>query len=120
VFLAAGYYRPRFRQRLLREGLAADLLHAVVNGVLLDLVLGWLLRSIALGLEPIGAHWLRVLSAAPLWQQGIVLLIAGDLLKWVTHRAQHAIPLLWRLRRLHHSTQELDALSHARSHPWRH
>ena len=117
-FLAAGYYRPRFRQRLLREGLAADLLHAFVNGVLLDIALAFLLRSIALGLAQVtDGHWLRVLSDTPLWQQALVLLVAGDLLKWLTHRLQHAIPLLWRLHRLHHSSQELDALSHARSHP---
>src|SRR5690349_14286578 len=36
--------------------------------------------------------------------------LAGDFLKWLTHRMQHAIPVLWRLHRLHHSTQELDSL----------
>ena len=98
--------------------MAADLLHALVNGVLLDVLLAFLLRNIALGLEQsLGTSWLRLLSGAPLWQQAIILLVAGDFLKWLTHRLQHAIPALWRLHRLHHSSQELDALSHARSHP---
>jgi sterol desaturase/sphingolipid hydroxylase (fatty acid hydroxylase superfamily) len=116
--LAAGHYWPRFPQRLLRDGWVADLLHALVNGVVLHLILAAFLRNLSFGIDQsLGSQYLRVLSMMPLWGQGVVLLIAGDLLKWVTHRVQHAIPALWRLHRLHHSSRELDALSHGREHP---
>lgn len=45
---------------------------------------------------------------------GIVLL---DLLIYWQHRATHALPVLWRLHRVHHADPELDATSGFRFHP---
>src|SRR5262245_32704591 len=36
-------------------------------------------------------------------------LIIGDLFYYWMHRAQHAVPLLWRFHSLHHSITELNA-----------
>lgn len=118
ALLAAGHVRPRVRQPLIREGFAADLTHALVNGVLLDLPVALALRAVAAGLEDaLGARADQPLTHAPLWQQAIVFLLVGDLLKWSIHALHHHVPILWRLHQVHHSTRQMDALSHARSHP---
>jgi len=115
-FLGAGHLRPRFVQPLIRRGFATDLTHAAVNGVALEVPLAWLLRH----LQEQAASFLSTTAGGndfPFWQQGLVLFLGGDFLKWLTHRMQHAVPALWRLHRLHHSSEQLDSLSHARSHP---
>jgi len=109
MFLAAGHFRPLFQQPLLRAGLRADLTHAIVNGVLLDLPMALILRAATPGAF--------LLADAPLWQQIVVFLFVGDLLKWSIHMLHHRVPFLWRLHQVHHSTRQMDALSHARSHP---
>src|SRR4051794_18625290 len=62
-----------------------------------------------LGLVP--ALGLPGWAAIPL---SVVLL---DLLIYWQHRVTHAVPLLWRLHRVHHADPELDATSALRFHP---
>jgi sterol desaturase/sphingolipid hydroxylase (fatty acid hydroxylase superfamily) len=118
LFLWLGYRHPRFKQPVLRSGLVADVQHALVNGILLDFPIAVTLKWITVGLgqsPATGAPGL--LADEPLWLQAGVFLVVGDLVKWVLHMLQHHVPLLWRFHRLHHSTEQLDAISHARAHP---
>jgi sterol desaturase/sphingolipid hydroxylase (fatty acid hydroxylase superfamily) len=46
-----------------------------------------------------------------------VVLLAGDLLAYLIHRAQHAIPVLWAMHSLHHSAASLTLVTGAR-HFW--
>jgi sterol desaturase/sphingolipid hydroxylase (fatty acid hydroxylase superfamily) len=118
LFLILGYRHPRVQQPALRSGLVADLLHAVVNGVLLDLPIALALQSISIGMEQgLGVHAVRLLADRALWLQAAVFLLVGDLVKWTLHMLHHRVPLLWKLHRVHHSTEQMDALSYARSHP---
>jgi hypothetical protein len=66
ALLAAGHVRPRVRQPLLRDGFAADLTHAIVNGVMLDLPLA-LARRVVVE-DALGATRYQPLITAPLWQ----------------------------------------------------
>jgi sterol desaturase/sphingolipid hydroxylase (fatty acid hydroxylase superfamily) len=118
LFLALGYWHPRFRQPVFRSGLVADVLHALVNGVLLDLPIGAALQWITTGVGQVpGMGVPRLLANEPLWLQAAVFLLVGDLVKWLLHLLQHYVPPLWRLHRVHHSTEQLDAISYARTHP---
>jgi sterol desaturase/sphingolipid hydroxylase (fatty acid hydroxylase superfamily) len=49
--------------------------------------------------------------------QALVLVVAGDLVGYGYHRASHAVPLLWRFHRVHHSAPHLDWLAAHREHP---
>jgi sterol desaturase/sphingolipid hydroxylase (fatty acid hydroxylase superfamily) len=40
-----------------------------------------------------------------------------DLMSYLMHRAQHAVPLLWRLHALHHSDPDVDWSTGVRNHP---
>jgi len=45
---------------------------------------------------------------------GVLLL---DLINYAVHRFMHAVPLLWRLHRVHHSDVDMNASTHFRQHP---
>lgn len=54
---------------------------------------------------------------APVWLAVPVSVLLLDLLIYWQHRVTHAVPLLWRLHRVHHADPELDATSGLRFHP---
>ena len=47
----------------------------------------------------------------------VVSLVALDLAIWLQHRLFHAVPLLWRLHRVHHADLDFDVTTGARFHP---
>jgi sterol desaturase/sphingolipid hydroxylase (fatty acid hydroxylase superfamily) len=47
----------------------------------------------------------------------VLSLVALDLAIWLQHRLFHAVPLLWRLHRLHHADLDFDVTTGARFHP---
>jgi sterol desaturase/sphingolipid hydroxylase (fatty acid hydroxylase superfamily) len=49
--------------------------------------------------------------------QAAVVLVLGDLLVYVWHRACHRVPLLWRFHAVHHSSESLDWIAAFREHP---
>lgn len=89
--------------------------------VLLDTLLArWLLPAGAVG----AALWARAhgiglfnLLGWPLWLEFGLALVLLDLAIYWQHRLLHAIPLLWRLHRVHHTDLTLDATSALRFHP---
>jgi sterol desaturase/sphingolipid hydroxylase (fatty acid hydroxylase superfamily) len=56
-------------------------------------------------------------SALPFWAGFLAYLLVMDLGEYLFHRAQHAIPLLWKLHSLHHSDGEMTATTTER-HFW--
>ncbi len=53
----------------------------------------------------------------PGWLTIVLSLVALDLLIYGQHVAFHAVPLLWRFHRLHHSDPEIDVTTALRFHP---
>jgi sterol desaturase/sphingolipid hydroxylase (fatty acid hydroxylase superfamily) len=47
----------------------------------------------------------------------VASLVALDLAIWLQHRLFHAVPLLWRLHRVHHADLDFDVTTGARFHP---
>lgn len=60
---------------------------------------------------------LTSIEALPLFAQGAIALLLGDISVYWWHRACHAVPLLWRFHAVHHSSEELDWLAAHREHP---
>ena len=92
-----------------------------------------LARYFRIGLLLLGAAWLFGLDTThdliaflggghgplaqwPLWAQAAVFLMASDFMLYWIHRAFHH-PALWPYHAVHHSSEELDWISAARSHP---
>jgi sterol desaturase/sphingolipid hydroxylase (fatty acid hydroxylase superfamily) len=64
-------------------------------------------------------HGIGILNmfAPPLWIGIIITVIVRTLAQYAFHRCMHAHPLLWRVHRVHHSDDHLDASSALRFHP---
>lgn len=57
------------------------------------------------------------LLGLPFWPALIVSLLLLDLIIYLQHRLFHAVPLLWRLHRVHHADTEFDVTTALRFHP---
>jgi sterol desaturase/sphingolipid hydroxylase (fatty acid hydroxylase superfamily) len=55
--------------------------------------------------------------AAPIWLVALVTFAVLDFVGYLTHRIEHAVPLLWRMHRVHHSDPDLDLTTGLRFHP---
>jgi sterol desaturase/sphingolipid hydroxylase (fatty acid hydroxylase superfamily) len=91
------------------------------NLVLMAIVflLNWLLSSVAavaaLTLRPAG---LMAQLRWPLWAQIVIGFVAIDFsVGYLSHRTLHALPLMWRFHRIHHSDPFVDATTTYRTHP---
>ena len=79
-----------------------------------------------LPLTPVGAAmlaeahgWglLHAIDGVPVWLRIIAAVVLLDLAIYLQHVLFHAVPLLWRVHRVHHSDLELDVSSGVRFHP---
>ena len=52
----------------------------------------------------------------------VLSIVAGflllDLMRYLVHRCEHAVPFLWRLHALHHSDPDVDVTTSVRHHPF--
>ncbi|MGF1547732.1 MAG: sterol desaturase family protein [Thiotrichales bacterium] len=55
--------------------------------------------------------------AVPLWLAIPLAVIALDFVIWLQHVMVHAVPLLWRVHRVHHADLDYDLTTGARFHP---
>jgi len=75
-----------------------------------------------------GVLWLSAQGAAqrwglltlvdrPVWAATLSGVLLLDLTDYARHRLSHAVPLLWRLHRVHHSDLVVDVTTSLRNHP---
>ncbi|MBF0214406.1 MAG: sterol desaturase family protein [Magnetococcales bacterium] len=53
----------------------------------------------------------------PEWIEGVLAVIALDLVIYLQHVMFHAVPVLWRLHQVHHADLEIDVTTGLRFHP---
>jgi sterol desaturase/sphingolipid hydroxylase (fatty acid hydroxylase superfamily) len=58
-------------------------------------------------------HW----RPLPAWAAAMVTLLVLDFVLYVQHVLFHALPVLWRLHRMHHADLDVDATTGLRFHP---
>jgi len=66
----------------------------------------------ALAIAPVQA-WVQM---APMVVQFLAVVLVADLAQYAVHRAFHAVPLLWRFHRVHHSVATMDWIAGSRLH----
>lgn len=102
-------------QKVFRRGFLTDLVHLLVNNVLITVGL-----IAALVVVTIPFFWLRhldvqaALPAAAAAGLALVIVFVGQ---YWAHRMTHQVPLLWRFHAVHHSISDMDWLASARLHP---
>jgi sterol desaturase/sphingolipid hydroxylase (fatty acid hydroxylase superfamily) len=65
----------------------------------------------------VNGYGLMNLLALPIWITIPLCVILLDLTIYAQHVAFHAMPMLWRLHRMHHADTEIDVTTGARFHP---
>jgi sterol desaturase/sphingolipid hydroxylase (fatty acid hydroxylase superfamily) len=61
--------------------------------------------------------WLQArVTTQPAWLQLLEIIVLADLVQYWIHRAYHAVPALWRVHAVHHSSETLDWLAGPRLH----
>jgi sterol desaturase/sphingolipid hydroxylase (fatty acid hydroxylase superfamily) len=109
-------WRPFFGQREGRlKHAARNLAIALFNTAVLGLVFGSLTVMVAGWTE---ANQYGLLHAFGLAEQVqfVLALVLLDGWMYVWHRANHAIPVLWRFHRMHHSDRNMDVTTATRFH----
>lgn len=102
---------PNRRERFRHD--AKNLGIGIMNSILSIALLGTLLAVVEVSSEQWGLlRWL----AMPAIATTIAALLILDLWMYVWHRLNHAIPLLWRFHRMHHSDPAMDASTGVRFH----
>lgn len=106
--------RPLARARQERWGTNLGL--TLLNTVLVWVMVGGVAYTAALFAADQGVgllHW-RLL---PAWAAAVVTLLVLDFAIYLQHVLFHAVPLLWRLHRVHHADLDFDATTGLRFHP---
>jgi len=88
--------------------------------VLNTLLLRLLFPTAAIGVAAFAAEqgWgLFNYSTWPLWLAALLSIVCMDLVIYLQHVMVHAVPLLWRLHRVHHADLDYDVTTGARFHP---
>jgi len=96
---------------------ANNLALVVVDGIAVRLVFPLAAVGAALWAEARGTGLLRALDLHPALAIAAAILLL-DLAIWAQHRVFHAVPLLWRLHRVHHADLDVDASTGLRFHPF--
>ena len=53
----------------------------------------------------------------PMWLEYLLGFIILDFVIWAQHLITHKVPMLWRIHRVHHTDEDLDATTAVRFHP---
>lgn len=107
---------PRRAQALLRRSRwPGNISMVFLNTLLLRVIMP--VAAIDLALNAENAHWgLFNLLQLPSWLAIVLAVIALDLAIYLQHVMFHAVPLLWRLHRMHHADQGFDVTTGSRFH----
>jgi sterol desaturase/sphingolipid hydroxylase (fatty acid hydroxylase superfamily) len=106
--------RPLLRPR--RERWAANLGLTLLNTVLVRVTVGGVAYTAAVLAADQGVgllHW----RPLPAWVAAMVTLLGLDFAVYLQHVLFHAVPVLWRLHRMHHADLDVDATTGLRFHP---
>lgn len=118
VILVAERVRPAQQRPLVARGARQDVLYAVLHATLGAV----LITALSLSFQEVirqAAPWI-VLPKMGLVPHGLavaVIFVGMDACNWFVHLLNHRIRMLWRFHELHHSQEDLNALSVFRTHP---
>ncbi len=87
-----------------------------LNGVILRLIAPGAAVGVAIAGEAQGWGLLPAM-ALPAWATLIVAVVLLDLTVYFQHVLFHAVPMLWRLHRVHHADTDFDVTTGIRFHP---
>ena len=115
IYEAVAPRRPRMISRRIRwpNNLAIPLLNTLLVRTLLPATA----VGMAILAEERGWGLFHVVAPLPAWLVVMAAVVLLDLAIYLQHVLVHAVPLLWRLHRMHHADLDVDVTTGARFHP---
>jgi sterol desaturase/sphingolipid hydroxylase (fatty acid hydroxylase superfamily) len=120
IFLVLEKLRPAHRgQRFFRPGFRTDLLHFLFTGTLTAIGVIVVAVPVVVAIQATTPDVLRdAVATQPAGLQLLEALVILEVVGYWSHRLMHTVPTLWRLHRVHHSSERLDWLASAHLHPF--
>ena len=116
MLLWEGFYPRRSLVRPRQERWVTNLGLTLLNTILVRVTVGGVAYTAAVFAADQGVgllHW----RPLPGWAAAAVTLLVLDCALYVQHVLFHAVPVLWRLHRMHHADLDVDATTGLRFHP---
>ena len=101
----------------LRARWLGNIVFAVLNNVLILWILPLTAILFAFALQDRGWGLFNIIDL-PYWLAFVLTFLLMDLSFYLKHRLAHAVPVLWRIHRLHHSDGDFDFTTSLRFHPF--
>jgi len=95
-----------------------NFLLTIFNSIILQVAFSATIIATALYVttHKLGAMNLEIVSGLPQWARILIFIVFLDFLLYVWHVLNHAMPLLWRFHRVHHSDLNMDVSTATRFH----
>jgi sterol desaturase/sphingolipid hydroxylase (fatty acid hydroxylase superfamily) len=118
VILVVERIWPAQQRPLFARGYRHDLLLTMVNAALVAPLVTALTLAFVAAVRR-GLPWLVLprMDLLPRWVAIAAIVIAMDGCNWFVHLANHRYRTLWRFHELHHSQEDMNALTVFRTHP---
>ena len=120
IFVAVAVLEFAFPRRSLRESRwrrwGINLGLVALDVVILRVTVGALAFATAIYAQTHGWGLFNVVDL-PFWVEAVAAFLILDFAVYAQHVASHALPVLWRLHRVHHADLDIDLTSGLRFHP---
>jgi sterol desaturase/sphingolipid hydroxylase (fatty acid hydroxylase superfamily) len=121
VILIVERLRPAQRRPLFARGHRQDVLYTVLNVTLVvPLMTALTLSFVEVTRRVVPWIVLPHMGLVPRAAVIAVVFVLMDWCNWLVHLANHRVRMLWRFHELHHSQEDLNALTVFRTHPFLH
>jgi sterol desaturase/sphingolipid hydroxylase (fatty acid hydroxylase superfamily) len=121
VILIVERVRPAQRRPLFARGHRQDVLYTILNvSVVVPLMTALTLSFVEVTKRAFPWIVLPRMALVPRMLVIAVIFVAMDGCNWLVHLANHRTRVLWRFHELHHSQEDMNALTVFRTHPFLH
>jgi sterol desaturase/sphingolipid hydroxylase (fatty acid hydroxylase superfamily) len=121
VILIVERVRPAQRRPLFARGHRQDVIYALMNVILVvPLMTALTLSFVEVTRRAFPWIVLPHMGLVPRAAVIAVIFVLMDALNWYVHLANHRVRMLWRFHELHHSQEDMNALTVFRTHPFLH